>query len=413
MISINFTYSDTLKEYVDTLVNILLPHIYDGIISISKESKRATSEKNHIVSFQQFLKAIRGWSDDTKKAEYTRIADNSGCIYFEKLIKAILTSNARILLGRNREADQIISQISADPCDFVFKCYLEVARKLYTQPLLIIGEKAPIENQRDINHVFDIIKNSIGVSIRESLPMEDLIDKYLSTTPDSQQDEDYIKQLSDNFQEYLSSYMRKVNRVIGAEVEEAIKKERDNLHSTDVKTVSLSPMAISPEMSPVMSPVPIESDGEDTHVSVLEMDGRLGDAGEDISLAEPAISIVEGMVGDELGFESANLDHNTEDYVGNGVDILDDGDFFDKKSEGGNDDGEIGMSDYNQGGGGVEIIGDVNPYQDERDSSSDGKRTIDLGGVKGGKKWMTKRQRDIAYKGGSSNFSFFDDAQEQ
>ena len=238
MISLNFTYSDTLNEYINLLVTILAPHIYDGVMSIYSTGKKNTDEKNHLVSFQQLLKATKTWTVETKQYEYDRIKESSGCPYIDKLIKAVLISNTRVLIGNSgKNLEQITSSLNVNPVDFLHRCYLEVARKLYTRPSLIVGKKDEYESQRDINLFLDLINGSIKTAVRNSLPIEKLIDNYL--IDDIPEKNEYaISQMSEQFQKYLTGYMEEVNKRISEDVKSII---RENNAENKIKTVDLSP----------------------------------------------------------------------------------------------------------------------------------------------------------------------------
>ena len=255
MISLNFTYSDTLNEYVNLLVTILTPHLYDGIMSIYSTSKASTEEKNHLIAFQNLLKATKTWSNDTKEVEYNRIRESSGCNYLNKLIKAVLISNAKVLVGNsNKNSNEIIQTIDISPINFVFKCYLEIARKLYMQPSLIVGNKDNIEKQKDNAIFLDIIKNCINTSVRNSLPIEKLVDNYL--LDDIPEKNEYaISEMSSQFQTYLTGYMEEVNKRISEDVRRMMSEYKSE---NNIKSIDLSPTN-SPQINsnPVISTSPV------------------------------------------------------------------------------------------------------------------------------------------------------------
>jgi len=393
MISLNFTYSDTLNEYINLLVSLLCPHIYDGVMSIYSTGKKSTDEKNHLISFQQLLKATKTWTHETKEYEYQRIKDSSGCPYIDKLIRAVLISNIRILVGNsNKNLNEIIATIDISPVNFVFKCYLEVARKLYTQPSLIVGNKDNSEKQKDMAIFLELIKNSIQTAVRNSLPIEKLIDNYLiDDVPEK--NELAISQMSEQFQIYLTGYMEEVNKKISEDVRKII---QENNSVNRIKTVELSPYN-SPQNNSLNnnennSPRSGNHSLEDSPISTISLNNVDAD-NEDNKMQYDEIPDIKDEV------DISDLEENNTSN-----------DIFVEQSNLSCDEvlihNPVGQDDSaNQ----IEVLDNVNLEGGSNNidySDSDERRTIELNGVKGSKKFMTRRERDQLRT--PSNFSFFD-----
>ena len=407
MISLNFTYSDTLNEYVNLLVTILTPHLYDGIMSIYSTSKASTEEKNHLIAFQNLLKATKTWSNDTKEVEYNRIRESSGCNYLNKLIKAVLISNAKVLVGNsNKNSNEIIQTIDISPINFVFKCYLEIARKLYMQPSLIVGNKDNIEKQKDNAIFLDIIKNCINTSVRNSLPIEKLVDNYL--LDDIPEKNEYaISEMSSQFQTYLTGYMEEVNKRISEDVRRMMSEYKSE---NNIKSIDLSPTN-SPQINsnPVISTSPVLNE----NANFLSSPENNSDINANQSLEDSPISTIslnnmnenqneinnDISIENDVNFEDEDLNallvenneeqSNTNDIKCDEV-LIDDNKIFDDESK-------------------IEVLDNVdfnNNNNNDEYSDSDERRKIEIVGIKGSKKFMTRRERDALRS--NNGFTFFD-----
>ena len=402
MISLNFTYSDTLNEYINLLVSLLCPHIYDGVMSIYSTGKKSTDEKNHLISFQQLLKATKSWSSETKEYEYQRIKESSGCLFFDKLIKAVLISNTRVLVGNsNKNLKDILSIIDISPANFVFKCYLEVARKLYTQPSLIVGNKDNFEKQKDMAIFLELIKNSIHTAVRNSLPLETLIDNYLvDDVPEK--NERAISQMSEQFQSYLTGYMEEVNKRISEDVKKII---HENNSANKIKMIDLSPTG-SPQINR-------ENDMQnDMQNDVNNSPRSISQSLEDSPMTTISLNNIDTEnnakydeipdINDEIDISDLENNNTVDVNIVQDVNNLSCDEVLISEQGGG---GELNENDNE-----IEVLDNVNLEGGSNNidySDSDERRTIELTGIKGSKKFMTRRERD-QLRTPSNNFSFFD-----
>ena len=423
MISINFTYSDTLNEYIKILVSLLSPHIYDGVMSIYSTGKRSIDEKNHLASFQQLLKATKSWSNETKEFEYNRIKESSSCPYIDKLIRAVLISNTKVLVGDSKKnAKSILDSIDVNPCNFVYKCYLEVARKLYTQPSLVVGSKDALEKQKDFNILNEIIKTSIQNAVRNSLPIEKLVDNFL-VDDTHENNERAINEMTEQFQDYLTKYMEEVNKRVSLDIKQMVDENRNE---NKFKTVNLSPINSPNLLDSKVNEVEINSENnsnfsiDDSPISTISLkeikdndnlnleiveNNQVINSDEDLgksnnNLIELDFSDDKNNIDDLENLSNENLERDVilpepDELACSEVEIVND-----------LDDNEFGN---------IEVLDNVNLENDNNNNNeqvdSDERRKIEIVGLKGSnKRFLTRRERDNMRKGNGNNFSFFDDA---
>jgi hypothetical protein len=371
-------------------------------MSIYSTGKKSTDEKNHLISFQQLLKATKSWSSETKEYEYQRIKESSGCLFFDKLIKAVLISNTRVLVGNsNKNLKDILSIIDISPANFVFKCYLEVARKLYTQPSLIVGNKDNFEKQKDMAIFLELIKNSIHTAVRNSLPLETLIDNYLvDDVPEK--NERAISQMSEQFQSYLTGYMEEVNKRISEDVKKII---HENNSANKIKMIDLSPTG-SPQINR-------ENDMQnDMQNDVNNSPRSISQSLEDSPMTTISLNNIDTEnnakydeipdINDEIDISDLENNNTVDVNIVQDVNNLSCDEVLISEQGGG---GELNENDNE-----IEVLDNVNFEGDSNNinySDSDERRTIELTGIKGSKKFMTRRERD-QLRTPSNNFSFFD-----
>jgi len=189
--------SDINQEYTTFLTHILTPLIYEGLKSmydksIEKEKEYIELSKNNIKVknpgilkiFQHCLKNIPSLNINLIECEMIRIRDSSKhADIFEKLIKAVIKSHI-ILLTYNASGKQcqLVNEKIHEKIDckiFIHKIYIECARQFYNNPELFWHGYTNIELKKNKKECLDIIEKSIKISIKEIIPMQDILTEYL------------------------------------------------------------------------------------------------------------------------------------------------------------------------------------------------------------------------------------------
>ena len=92
---------DAKTEYTNQLINILTPHIFEGILSIYGDAvdmtKQGVNSNSVLKQFQILLGQIPKWSKETLKDEVDRIKLESKCDWIEDLVTAVFVSHTKIL----------------------------------------------------------------------------------------------------------------------------------------------------------------------------------------------------------------------------------------------------------------------------------------------------------------------------
>jgi hypothetical protein len=176
-------FSQAKLEYTNQLIDTLTPHIFDGIKSIYDEAITVNSvnrTQSITLLFRDFLENVPSWSNVLIEAETERIIKMSKCDWLDDLITAVFISHTKILtsIGTNSSnIDLIIPKIT----NFIHKCYINIARETWKNPYLFTDYSIASEYQKNMRTVELIIKESIENTIRQLLPIKEILKHNLDT----------------------------------------------------------------------------------------------------------------------------------------------------------------------------------------------------------------------------------------
>ena len=176
-------------EYTKQLVDILYPHMYDGVNSIYGEAKTLYSTRTTtpiFLLFRELLEKVPIWNSEIVDAECSRIVHNSSCDWLDDLITAVFISHTKILtsIGPNQSFQKINVTIPKTST-FIHKAYINGARDLWKNPYLFNEQVPGHEYQRNSKEVENIIKASIEVTIRNLLPVKEILREHLDQSEES------------------------------------------------------------------------------------------------------------------------------------------------------------------------------------------------------------------------------------
>ena len=223
--NIHFTHTDTANSYTEYLTSILTPHIYDGIKSIYDDCKTITKGSgNNIVIFQNALKAISKWEEQTKHDEFNRLNTQLQSNKLQKITKAILKSKIRVLLGGKTLNEELQTTLDNSELSikFVHEIYLEIARKLYMTPHLMTCDVNSLERQKNINTILSMIESSINRAIYKIIPIDDIADEYFKN-------DDVVE--NDLFNTTIQNTIDNLSKIIKDNVKESISTELEKIES--------------------------------------------------------------------------------------------------------------------------------------------------------------------------------------
>jgi len=184
------------KEYTKQIIQIIKPHLLEGIFSIFNEAKKICAKKNEpkliLVTFQELLSQVTSWNQTLISEETNSIIEASGCDYINDLITAVFVCHTKILsyVRMNETAKKINLKIPSAEV-FIHQIYVELSREFWKQPSLLYEEGVSnVEYQRNIALCQSIIELGIENTIRSLLPFKTILQQYLNEESEEQEEID-------------------------------------------------------------------------------------------------------------------------------------------------------------------------------------------------------------------------------
>jgi hypothetical protein len=189
---------ESRNEYTAKLINILTPLIFEGIKSIFNDAVQLceqNKEKNkYLLTFQRLLSNIPHWNMDTINNEKDRIVNKSKCDYLEDCITCVHISLLKILTAvrvgtKQKKIDINIPNLP----DFIHKVYINAARSIYLNVYLFNLNNSELDKQKNNNVIRQFIQEAILNTIRNNMPIEQLLRTYL----DENTEEEIIEEIKE------------------------------------------------------------------------------------------------------------------------------------------------------------------------------------------------------------------------
>lgn len=178
---------ESKNEWASRLVNILTPLVQEGIRSIFDEAVKLCvgnkEQDKYLMTFQNLLSRVPKWNPNIIKDETSRIKERSTCGYLEDLITCVHIIHLKCMTvmrvgNTQKKVDIKIPQLN----DFVHKIYVNTARKVYSNVYIFERGIQPLHTQRNNREFEIIVKECIYNTIRDNIPVEELIKMYLEDT---------------------------------------------------------------------------------------------------------------------------------------------------------------------------------------------------------------------------------------
>ena len=179
--------SDSKNEWCARLINLLTPAIIEGLQSIFTEAwdlcTENDEEEKYLMTFQTFLSRVPKWNESIIEAERVRIEESTNCGYLEELIMCvhIIQLKALTCIRVGTEQKKVDINIPSRN-EFIHRVYINSARKLYTVVYLFERNIAPLQTQKNNRELELIVKECILNSVRDTMPVEDILRAYLDET---------------------------------------------------------------------------------------------------------------------------------------------------------------------------------------------------------------------------------------
>ena len=224
---------ESKNEWCARLTNILTPTMIEGIKSIFDEAYHMCiendEESKYLMTFQNLLNNIPKWSSEVIDLEKDRIITSSNCNYLEDLITCVhITQLKSLTVTRVGLKQKKINIDIPNLNSFIHKAYIAIARKIYVNVYLFEKDILPLQIQKNNRELEIIIKECILNSVRENIPIENILKVYLDETQETDVEiEETKEQIIDKeaLQKIENEKKQKELEKIKEEVEEKLRKE--------------------------------------------------------------------------------------------------------------------------------------------------------------------------------------------
>ena len=219
------TIIESKNEWCARLTNTLTPCIIEGIRSVFNEAYNVCQENDeeakYLMTFQNFLNNIPKWSSEIIEHEKQRIITSSACNYLEDLLSCVHISQLKSLTSSRVGLKQKKINIDIpDLCKFIHRTYINVARKVYVNIYLFEKNIKPLQIQKNNRDLEIIVKECILNTIRESIPIEHILQMYLDETQETDVEVEEKKEIVTD-----KEALEKLNKLKEVKELEKIKKE--------------------------------------------------------------------------------------------------------------------------------------------------------------------------------------------
>ena len=180
--------SESKNEWCTRLVNLLTPHIIQGLKSIFKEAWDMCKDNRdkYLMTFQTFLSRVPKWNTTIVEEERKRIVSVSGCNYLEELLTCVHVIQLKALSCVRVGQKQKKVDIDIPPLDvFIHKVYTNLARRIYANIYLFEVNIAPMQVQKHNWVLESIVKECILNTVRENVPVENILRAYMDNTEEN------------------------------------------------------------------------------------------------------------------------------------------------------------------------------------------------------------------------------------
>ena len=246
------TLNESRNEWSARLVSILTPLIIEGYNSIFDEAwklcKANDEEEKYLMTFQNLIARVPKWNSDIINNECNRIIEKSNCNYLEELISCVHIIQLKLLtcirVGKKQKKIDISIPVLSE---FIHKAYVYTARKLYANVYLYEYNIQPLEKQKNLRELELIIQDAILLSIRDSMPVENILRAYIDESEEHDVSKEVIEEKVEIEEpepepevEEVKSEMKAIKDSSDKNLDSEIKNQEETIKELTNKVTSLS-----------------------------------------------------------------------------------------------------------------------------------------------------------------------------
>jgi hypothetical protein len=185
---------------VRSITNVLAPHIYNGLLAMYNKAS-ALNKSESIKMFQLSLERIGILPENILKADYKYLISTCNEVELTKNIEILFVCYSKLTINKSKKIKKADLEIPSNQ-SFLHQCYINSARDIYTCAYLFSHKYSTNEQAQNKERALDKISQAIDKTIRELIPYDTLLRKYITENTDIDSDSDND---SDNDNEVTST----------------------------------------------------------------------------------------------------------------------------------------------------------------------------------------------------------------
>ncbi len=231
---------DAKSDYTKKLIRHLKKSYMASILKIYEEAKENClnyhEDDKILITFQEMLSDIVDW-DDNKKTEFMdEIISSTKCDWLEDLVTAVFILHTKILATiRSENPPKKVNINIPEIKDFLHQCFIEIAREIWKHAYLFQETSDSCLYQQNYNKCEELICNSIGETVRDMLPVKEMLRDHLNTFDSELLEETEDNDETDNLDEKISIIK-----------DEPMKKSFENIEKNALASAVLNNTLIAP-----------------------------------------------------------------------------------------------------------------------------------------------------------------------
>lgn len=199
------TLQESKNEIEIRVLDMLTPKIFEGFRTIFQEALKICKDSGelskYLKTFQNLMNRIPKWNSEIINKETKRIKSETQCEHLEELISCLYIIKTKSLTACR--VGQTAKKIDIDIPNlnnFIHNVYINSARQLYSKVYLFqinLNPKKPditsLKIQEHNYEIEKIIREAILRTIRESIPVSNILRAYIDKT----NEEDIIEEIKE------------------------------------------------------------------------------------------------------------------------------------------------------------------------------------------------------------------------
>lgn len=175
-------YGEAKAEYTRQLCSFVVPALLSYFLDSLAETKEKEKDARRVLwAFQDSLKQFPDWNMDKVQRETEKIINDTKCDYLEEILTAVFIAHTKVLSAIRLTSRQKKLQITIPKLDhFLHRTMSECARLLWSNAYLFSETGTPIDRQKNLRQVEQLLHEGVLQSIRGMLPVKSILKEYLA-----------------------------------------------------------------------------------------------------------------------------------------------------------------------------------------------------------------------------------------